>query len=167
MKVIFLDIDGVLNKDGTKERIEAACPDGSLVHGSTGIDAKLRDLLLGWLATHPEVKIVLSSTWRYLSETREELTKNGIYWIAETPSPSQLKGLYRAGIRGEEIQDTLDLLSDPGNAPLEAYAILDDLGPHSFLPHQRRFLVQTSERWGLQQKHLDMIERILGLDKPK
>jgi HAD domain in Swiss Army Knife RNA repair proteins len=161
MKVIFLDIDGVLNKEGTKERIEVECPDGSLANGAIGIDAKLRDLLLGWLATHPEVKIVLSSTWRYLSETRAELEKNGIFWIAETPSPSQLKGLYRAGIRGEEIQDVLDTFEETDKG-IEAYAILDDMGPYQFLQHQRQFLVQTSERWGLQQKHLDMLDRILG-----
>lgn len=54
MKVLFLDIDGVLNRDGTRERIG----------GYVGLDKKLVDKLLGWLASHPEVQLVLSSTWR-------------------------------------------------------------------------------------------------------
>jgi len=161
MKVIFLDIDGVLNREGTKERIEVECPDGSLANGAIGVDARLRDLLLGWLVERPDVKIVLSSTWRYLSETKKELEKNGISWIAETPSPGEIRGVYRAGIRGEEIQNVLENLSDQ----IEAYAILDDLGSYSFLQPQRRFLVQTSEKHGLQQKHLDMLDRILFPEK--
>jgi hypothetical protein len=161
MKVIFLDIDGVLNKTGTKERLVAS--EGLLVDGVVGIDARLRDLFLGWLAERPDVHVILSSTWRYLNETRDELVRNGLHWVAETPAPGQLNGTYRKGIRGEEIEV---ILSKPSLSPfITNYAILDDLGPLAFLKHQRRFLVQTSERFGLQKKHLNMLDRMLFPEK--
>lgn len=54
MKVLFLDIDGVLNWDGTTERC------GRYL----GIDPAMVARFNRIIDAHPDVKIVISSTWR-------------------------------------------------------------------------------------------------------
>ena len=56
MKLIFLDVDGVLNRGNTPGKFEAECLD-ALKHVISKSDAK----------------VVLSSTWRYTEETTGEL----------------------------------------------------------------------------------------------
>ena len=53
MKIIFLDVDGVLNCRGTKAKCE----------GFTGIDKK-KVALLKQIIDQTDAKVVLSSTWR-------------------------------------------------------------------------------------------------------
>jgi len=56
MKLIFLDVDGVLNRETTEDKFEEDC----LVF--------LREIVKA-----TEARIVLSSTWRYTEETRNSL----------------------------------------------------------------------------------------------
>lgn len=142
MKLIFLDIDGVLNNYYTKEEFS----------GFTGIDIRLRDMFLNWLKDR-DYQIVLSSSWRIPSaygDFLQHLRDNGLSWIGETP---YLKGIGR----GHEIQAYL--ISNPTEPSL--YCILDDMGPSEFLKHQRPCLVQTSGIKGLEQKKLYAIDRVL------
>ena len=55
MKVIFLDIDGVLNHRDTKDRI------GGYIGLNPGMIKRFNRII----AAHPDVKIVVSSTWRH------------------------------------------------------------------------------------------------------
>ena len=54
MKIIFLDIDGVLNRDSTKEKFR----------DFTGVDVYLTNKFLTWLEGK-DYDVVLSSTWRF------------------------------------------------------------------------------------------------------
>lgn len=141
MKLIFLDIDGVLNNEHTKEEFS----------GFKGLDQRLVDMFIDWWV-ETDYKIVLSSSWRIPSAFGDftgHLRENGISWIAETP--------YFRGIRrGEEIEYSLEILKP------EKYVILDDMAYSQFLKHQRPFLVQTSEAIGLEEKKLKKIEELLG-----
>ncbi len=157
MKVIFLDIDGVLNTDRTQEQCE----------GYTFVeDGKV--LLLKELIDQTGAKIVLSSTWRRGWECKER--------IAE-PTSSDLQDirLFEAlvdklkeydiellsytedfGRRGEEI----DLwLKQWNGEPVETYVILDDMGGAEMRPHSR-YLTQTSFWEGLLPKH---IQKAIGI----
>lgn len=144
LKIIFLDIDGVLNNYYTKERFA----------GFTGIDARLRDMFLEWFNAS-DYQVVLSSSWRIPSahgDFLQHLRDNGLRWIAETP---YLKGIGR----GHEIQAYF--LENTPQVRCK-YVILDDMGPSEFLKHQRPFLVQTSAHKGLEVKKLTAMDRILG-----
>jgi HAD domain in Swiss Army Knife RNA repair proteins len=136
MKLLFLDIDGVLNGKMTTERW------GGLV----GIDRRLASMFLEWLSGK-DVGIVLSSTWRLYDDTKEHLAAAGLSWIGQTPD-------LRA-IRGYEIAQFLS--ETPG---VGAYAILDDCS--DMLPEQLPFLVQTSHVHGLRRRNFAKLNRILG-----
>jgi len=56
MKLIFLDVDGVLNRDSTEGKFADECVE-----------------LLAEIVNRTQAKIVLSSTWRYTDETRNIL----------------------------------------------------------------------------------------------
>jgi hypothetical protein len=143
MKVLFLDIDGVLNRRGTVERCGPY----------TGVDMALANQFTDWLKKYPEVSVVLSSAWRlsFLEQYdgKEHLHAAGIYWIDETP--------FLYDDRGCEIE--LWLKDRPW---VTEFAILDDMNDMgSVLP----YLVQTETDIGLTPAHLDVVERILRLHK--
>jgi Swiss Army Knife RNA repair-like protein len=136
MKLLFLDIDGVLNCKMTTERW----------NGLMGIDRRLASMFLEWLSGK-DVGIVLSSTWRLYDDTKEHLAVAGLSWIGQTPD-------LRA-IRGYEIAQFLN--ETPG---VGAYAILDDCS--DMLPEQLPFLVQTNHVHGLRRRNFAKLNRILG-----
>lgn len=116
MKVIFLDIDGVVNCWDTKERAPSKC---------IGVEQRL-------IAHVKEIvdatgaKLVLSSTWRkdwafdlnngidwhYL---RDEFAKQDLYFMDYTPSR-------RDSHRGEEIKEWLESTE----YDVKSYVIIDD-----------------------------------------
>lgn len=116
MKVIFLDIDGVLNTP--KERGHR--------RGSWGIDATLAIRYRG-LVEATGAKTVISSTWRKGEDTLELIRQAGIRYYGITPH-------FQYSERAEEIDAWLRL-----HPEVTQYAILDD--DHQMLPHQPFFLV--------------------------
>ena len=152
MKVIFLDIDGVLNNTSTEETFE----DYYFVE-----DEKVK--LLKQLVTRTNAKLVLSSTWREGWYAKEHISN---------PSPSYLSAirLFEAlkqklseyglellsytedfGTRGEEI----DLwLKNWTGEQVESFIILDDMYPEDLKLYTER-LVQTSESLGLTQEDIE------------
>lgn len=143
MKVLFLDVDGVLNCNTTKERI----------NGFLGLDSEHLYRFLQWKNKHPEVSIVLSSTWRtdsvFTNALREALAAQGVNWIDVTPQmPS--------GPRYEEINWWLGSNTDKWSD----FAILDDI---TDMGHLQPRLVCTDERHGLQDEHLIKLNKILNL----
>ena len=143
MKVLFLDIDGVLNRDTTEEKLG---PEFGIYASFMGIDAKLRDMLRNWLDAHPNVDVVLSSTWRLDERMAAEVRRQGIDFIDVTRN---LKN------RATEIDEWLSR-----HPQVTHYAILDDIRQFSAV-QQIRF-VQTSYVHGLREKNLKAIEVILG-----
>lgn len=136
MKVLFLDIDGVLNSYTTKERF------GLFV----GVDRRLLQRFLLW---KPEsVSVVLSSSWRNHDYHCEHLNELGVTWIDKTP---HLWG----HDRGDEI--TKWLRTHP---EVTHYAILDD--NYEFSDHLDHF-VRTNEETGLTEENLIKVSQILEL----
>lgn len=143
MKVIFLDIDGVLNGRYTEETF------GGYVFVS---DDKI--LLLKEIVDSTDAKIVLSSTWRrgwflkdrYPSYSGEEV------WLFEALQE-------KLGEHGIELMDYTEEFGSRGDEigkwlknhtgePIESYVILDDMDEDELRPHTNR-LIQTNAAEGL------------------
>lgn len=156
MKLIFLDIDGVLNSNFTDKYTKS---------GSLFVDDD-KILLLKRLIDQTGAKVVLSSTWRVgwshlelcvqsqlmhdFIELREKLWEHGVELHDRT---TILDAFMRR--RGEEIQAYLDNHED-----IEGYVILDDLNGKYLRPCSSH-LVQTSEWRGLEEKHIKKAKAIL------
>src|SRR5215468_6996395 len=97
MRVLFLDIDGVLNCRTTRTRVQ----------GMRGIDPRLVRILQGVLTAVPDLKLVLSSTWRLLPENCEQ-----VYSILPCYAVTPDFGYEIDDVRGYEIQAWLEL--NPG-----------------------------------------------------
>jgi hypothetical protein len=141
VQILFLDIDGVLNRDSTKERcfVYEGGP-----HRYMGVDRELAKLLTSWLDT-TKIKTVLSSTWRQHRQMWDHLHEAGIHWIDTTPV---------LGNRGIEIEAWLS--EHPG----VQYAILDD--SNAFMAHQRPRIVQTNVHEGLTLKHINQLDKLMN-----
>lgn len=120
MKVIMLDIDGVLNWEGTEDRID----------GFVGLDSTRIANFNRLIEAHPDAKIVISSTWRHCSifmtayqdfeGLKKLLASRGLKGeiIGYTP----MRALERYGRnRGGEIKSWLDQ-----NPDWTKFVVLDD-----------------------------------------
>lgn len=165
MKVIFLDIDGVLNCIHCKVKIDGF---------NFVMDEKIE--LLKQLADRSGAKIILSSTWRFgwaymeapgekdafqqreirhFIALRDKLREFGLEFLDKTPVINE--GMNH---RGEEIAQWL---KEWKGEPVESFVILDDLNGKYLRPHSDR-LVRTSIQKGLEQRHVDLTVKIL--EKP-
>lgn len=158
MKLIALDVDGVLNATFTKERL-----DGFIFVS----DCKLE--LLKQLIDRTGARVLLTSTWRqgwadmdtglntrdvkHFIALRDKLLEFGIELMDYTPITNV--GTNR---RGEEIDMWM---KDWKGEPIESLVILDDLNGVYLRPYSNR-LVRTSFTKGLLQKHVDLAVKILN-----
>lgn len=105
VKVLFLDVDGVMNSRSTLQRSQRS---GSIL----GIDPYMA-FLVGKIQMDTDCEIVLSSSWRHSPDGLKEVkSRFSLYGI----TPSSL-----SGIRGEEIQEWLE-----EHPEATRYAIVDD-----------------------------------------
>lgn len=141
MKVLFLDIDGVLNTENTRESIP------HLQKDYTGLDGRLVDRYLKWLLDK-DCEVVLSSDWRKYEPFQQHLIENGIVWLDKTP-------VFNAH-RGMEIAWWLNQ-----HPEVTECAIIDD---NCRMKPLGRCLVQTSPYHGMQDKHLRKINKLLGYE---
>lgn len=144
MKVLFLDIDGVLNSART-----------ALAFG--GYPMELEHLpafdqaalgLIRRLCDAADVQIVLSSAWRLHYPHKHVGKALGLPIIDRTPSLS--------GVRGLEIQRWL-----ADHPEVEEYAIVDDNS--DMLPDQERFFVQTDGLEGLTYRDYQKLCHLYGV----
>lgn len=135
-KILFLDVDGVLNHSRTKMRC------GPYL----GVDIELGRRFRIWLEEHADVEIVLSSTWREDPMMQEHLKESGIRWIDCTAVNRKS--------RGEQIRDWLS-----GRPEAITYAIVDDIT--RWLPEQQSVVVITDPNKGITSKDLDRLSGIL------
>ena len=157
MKVIFLDIDGVLNAEYTKARCD----------GFFGIDGTLVKRLKE-IVDATGAEIILSSSWRFgINKDGEEIpshmkylhNKLGKQHLRTVGMTIDLKGE-----RGHEIQKWLETNNDI----VEQWVVLDDEVFSDFeecgiMSH----LVQTTfygENGGLQEEHVQQAIKILNGD---
>ena len=136
MKVIFLDIDGVLN--GSRTCLALGGYPMSFEDDMDKFDkvaiAALRNFCLA-----VDIKMVLASAWRIHYTAEQAANALDLPIIDRTPSlPTK---------RGEEIKAWLD-----AHPEVERYAILDD--DPDMLGEQLRFFTQTDHREGLQYADL-------------
>lgn len=142
LKVIFVDVDGVLNQSSTKEYY---------IPGIIGIDPR-NVAPLNSIIEKSGAKLVISSSWRK-QLTMEALVKlfsdNGIKGevIGRT-------GCHPTGTRGFEIQEWLER-----HPMVESIVILDD---DTDMGHLRNKLVQTSPWKGLRWKHVPRALKLLS-----
>jgi len=153
MRIIFLDIDGVLNS--------AAFAHEHTEHwerlAGSAVDPVACQRLNRLIAA-TNVKVVISSSWRILLsivEIERILRAGGCDFeiIGVTP---------RLGTRrGNEIQRWLNECEKSGNWRVESFVIFDD---DADMEHLLPRLVQTDWDFGLQDVHVD---RAIAILKPK
>ena len=130
-KIIFLDVDGVINCQYTTQR-----------HGSyIGIDPYMA-LLVDRIVQATGAKIVLSSTWR-LSEKDREIVKKFVDFIDITPDISDYQ-------RWDEVKAWLK-----DHPEVNRYAIIDD-NWYNF-PEDAEFVFKTQYIEGLTQGIADAV----------
>lgn len=140
MKVIFLDVDGVLNHTNSKSKVE---------------DEKAK--LIKQIVDETNAKIVLSSDWRYYLNTDDEdvdllirmLSKYGMEIMSSTP-------ITKHGYRVAEIYQWI---KEWQGEPIEKFVILDDRG--DMKPYMDR-LVQTDFDYGLVKKDTKIAIKLLN-----
>jgi 2'-5' RNA ligase len=148
---IFMDIDGVIWSHHFRDMTPGA--------KMTDNDKEAMQLI-GQLAVEERGKIVVSSSWRHNHQTFNELQESlrlsgatgNFYAHLYDWTPKQ-----PCSRRGLEIQSWLEAHQDS----LRNYVILDDLGPHHFLPEQRSHLARTNMITGFTTKEYRQAREIL------
>ena len=147
MKVLFLDIDGVLNYEGCDSR-----------YGSVYFVVEEKVHMLKEIISKTDAKIVLTSTWRHgLTDLMlgEETFEAGLYEAFINTLEEHDMEIYGCTgedetTRGEEIEFWLQVAEEQ----IETFVILDDMYPEDLKLHQEK-LVQTVESFGLTQEDVE------------
>jgi hypothetical protein len=163
MKVIFLDIDGVLNSE------EFACwcrefPDFVKKGGSNWVDPNAVKMITS-LCEECDVKLVISSSRRMFDvkstiacfKHYRDLTSLCKYIVGVTPRNSDDR-IWES--RGEEIQQYLN-----EHPEIENYVIVDD--DCDMLPEQIGHFIQTDYRVGFTLKEFERFEEIFNKDNDR
>lgn len=153
MKVIFLDVDGVLNYAGCRSYYA----DVYFV-----VEEKLQ--LLAELVKATKAKIILSSTWRLgfwdLYEGTESFDADLYLALVDALEEFDLTIFDCTGpslaTRGEEIDEWLRKREEKP----ESFIILDDMGPEQFGAYADH-LVQTDFRTGLTKEQVELAVQML------
>jgi hypothetical protein len=172
-RIVFLDIDGVLNSADSRRRVVLGTTDPKIPN------ARLLDpqaiALLNSILARTEADVVLSSSWRYyvsVPKMQKMLEYHGFRGrlLARTPIVAELP-MYRGNTaaelvqigqgsheRGIEIQQWLD-----EQGPVQSYVILDDDDDMANLMPQ---LVHTSFEHGLTRADaLRAVEILMGIQQ--
>ena len=151
MKIIFCDVDGVLNHKGCRERAPG---------GFTGVvDEHIRNLKR--IVDETGAVIVLSSDWRLIKDD-QEYGENYDYLAERLGSADGLVISDHTddiswSSRGDEIRKYLD-----DHPEVTGYVILDDIPFSSFdACHLGEHLILTNERRGLTERDAEQAIRIL------
>lgn len=152
MKVIFLDIDGVLNSRRTCYAFKC--------FGRPGLDGQyfLDEVALKMIEVLCEktgAKIVISSSWRIGSSLEELQNIFDSYNIKVEVVDKTPQDWSIGSVRGDEIETWLKL-----HPEVTKYVIIDDDG--DMLSHQRANFVQTDCEVGLDFNDVQECERILN-----
>lgn len=144
MKVIFLDIDGVLNSRRTAIAA-GGFPYGFLPDQMARFDP-VAIALIRLLCRQTAAQVVISSTWR-IGSTIEEFAPLALPVIGLTPELHT--------IRGAEIQAWLD-----AHPEVTRYVIVDD--NTDMLPEHGAWFVRTTIDDGLRFQHYEKALSLLG-----
>lgn len=154
MKVIFLDIDGVLNSTRSIAGIGPSNPHHVTELGHGNWDPVAVGLLRR-LVEETGAKIVISSTWRLGKEPGFFVKAFEAHGWQDAPVIGCTTwGRHESGRRGYEIANWLE------GHDVDAYVIFDD--DADMLDGQMKRLVQTSFNYGLCFEHYSKACEILG-----
>lgn len=154
MKIVFLDVDGVLNYRGCDS-----------YYGGVYFVAEDKIQLLAKIIHATGAKIVLTSTWRYgamdLALGMDSFEADLYEALADALEEYGLE-IYghtgkNKGIRGLEIESWI---ADAEEEP-ETFVILDDLDIGQFGQYEN-YLVQTDFRTGLEEYHAELAVQMLN-----
>ena len=145
MKVLFLDIDGVLNS--TRTAVANGGYPHELHHREAFDWTSIK--LLQRLCDSAGVQVVLSSAWRNFCDFKDVGAAFGLSIVDRTPD-------HRGGPRGEEIQAWLD-----AHPEVTHYAIVDD--DADMLEGQQAHFVRTDAFDGLLWKDFTLVCSILDV----
>lgn len=165
MKVIFLDIDGVLNSTdymnathvNYRENVNAGyikypIPEDCFIRDKYGVKFDPRCVMwLNALIVATKAKIIISSTWRLGGE---QLMRK--MWINRS-LPGEVIGITPTNTystRGEEIRHVVNALPR-----LTKYCIIDD--DNDMLEEQQLNFVKTSNKYGLNLESYKQAKKIL------
>lgn len=148
-KIIFLDIDGVLNNDKTLARTP---------QGFVGINSTLTSRLKN-IVKETKAKIVLSSSWRvnyvkyYISDTDSKyLIKQLGYKDLKIEGSTTITG----SNRGWQIKQYIE------EHKIKTFVILDDEFENEFAEYNlTKHLVHTDSRLGLTRENVEQAIKIL------
>ena len=147
-KLIFLDVDGVLNS--TKFAVKMLEEDNVRIYAEDLLDPHALRLLKR-LVDETGALLVLSSSWRKIPESRRnlerQLEQHGMRIADSTPC--------KGGERGDEITALFSMIPSARKC---RYVILDD---DSDMTVHMKHLVQTSFDTGLTREHVDKAIKIL------
>lgn len=145
-RLIFLDIDGVLNTSRSMQQLRG--PNSNL-RGFTGLSFDLEAVQwLNYIVDNSQADIIITSSWKYkgLEAMRYIWTEYDIHGFVKdiTPSIQIRRDLF--WMRGMEI---LKWLSEnyPERKEQPRYVIIDD--GNDFLPEQAEMLVRTNAEVGI------------------
>lgn len=151
MKILFLDIDGVLNSDRSCMAFDGYPHDFS----EAGL-AKFDNVALGLLrrlVRVTECSVVLSSTWRMYYTPEQASEGLQVPVIDVTPD----LGSYET--RGSEVAAWLDQ-----HPEVEAFAIVDDIPVFDAFPALQARFVQTNPLIGLNMDDYRQLRHLLAPD---
>jgi len=160
MKIIFLDIDGVLNHEDWFEKVQKPMSKaakeieilgkmGNCIFWTWHIDPEKVELIHK-IQKETDAKIVLSSSWRHMEDVKRILEMRNIDFIDVTPDFIETDG-----DRGEEIQDWLH-----NHPEVTHFVIIDD--DSDMLETQMNNFIQTDGQMGLQKEHVKQAIEILN-----
>ena len=158
MKVIFLDIDGVLNSDKYWESIKSY--EKELTEMQREIDSECLNNLKK-IVNITKAKIVITSSWKKTNRKYEEFKKymiqNGISIYDKTPN-----SLQSSVNRGEEIRTWLE----EHKGEVDNFIIIDDEIYPDFNELEER-LVKTDfyKERGIEKKHVEKAINMLVRDR--
>ncbi|QNH71848.1 hypothetical protein P9VFCI_069 [Rhizobium phage P9VFCI] len=141
-KLLFLDIDGVLNNETWENpNRDAANSDKPEDYFIGSFDVACVNRLINVLNEVPDAKIVISSTWRK-DPLLMKCIESVLGWHAHKIIGST--NSFSHGFRGLEIED---FLFKYFRGQTITMCILDDDG--DFFDHQKQFHVQTDQEYGV------------------
>ena len=150
MKVIFLDIDGVLNTEAYREN-----PDVDYFEHPI---SDIHMCLLEYLVKSTGAKIVLSSTWReYWDKGKLQFDRFGAY-INKLFAEYGLE-IYDKTPELRDRSDEIDAWKKLHQCELESYVILDDFD-FEWSQENEKHLVKTMDEVGLDE---EAVERAVGI----
>lgn len=158
MKVIFLDIDGVLNSDKYWEMILPY--EKQMTEMESEIDTQCLNNLKK-IVNITKAKIVITSTWKKINRKYEEFKKymiqNGISIYDKTPD-----SLQSSINRGEEIRTWLE----EHKSEVDNFIIIDDeIYPDYNELEERLVKTEFYKGRGLEKKHVEKAINMLGKDR--